>query len=108
MTPTPDPAVALGRLVSAMEWQVQAGTDGFTLTMPDGQAPSSHADACSALAHLAYVATWRKDREELRAAVGWSGPASDELDGPRGDALRWLAGEGEVSDDPKSFHSAPR
>ena len=90
--PTCDPPVeALRCLVAAMGWTLEEVDSGFTLTMPDGQAASSHADACSALAHLAYVATWRKDREDVRVRVAWLGPASDELEGPRGDALRWLA-----------------
>jgi len=42
--------------VAAMGRTLKATDGGFTLTMPDGEAPSSHADASSALAHLAYVA----------------------------------------------------
>lgn len=46
------------------------------------------------LAHLAYCAWWLDDREEIRARVGFEGPVSDVEEGPRADALRWLAGQG--------------
>lgn len=46
------------------------------------------------LAHLAYCAWWRDDREEIRARVGFEGPVSDVAEGPTADALRWLAGQG--------------
>ena len=51
-------------------------------------------DAERALAMLAYSAWWRDDREEIRARVGFVGPVSDVAEGPRADALRWLAGQG--------------
>lgn len=47
-----------------------------------------------ALRFLAYSAQWRADREEIRERVGFTGPVSELLEGPRWDAVRWLAGEG--------------
>ena len=87
---TSDPTEALHRPVTAMGWQLEEGAEGFTLAMPNGDGRTTHRDAASALTHLSYVATWRKDAEELRARVNWTGSASDLLEGPQGGALRWL------------------
>lgn len=51
-------------------------------------------DDAQALRFLAYSLQWRDDREEIRERVGFTGPVSELLEGPRWDALRWLAGEG--------------
>lgn len=50
--------------------------------------------AAELVSFLAYAAQWRDDREAIRERVGWHGPASDVAEGPRADALRWLAGQG--------------
>lgn len=51
-------------------------------------------DDVQAIRFLAYSTQWRNDREEIRERVGFTGPVSELLEGPRWDALRWLAGEG--------------
>lgn len=51
-------------------------------------------DDLQAVRFLAFSAWWRDDREEIRERVGFEGPVSELLEGPRWDAVRWLAGEG--------------
>ena len=75
-----------------MGWSFDVGAEDLTLVMPDGRVRTSHPNVASALAHLAYIASWRKDSAELRARVNLTGPACYELEGPLAvkDTAEWL------------------
>ena len=88
---TSDPTVALERLVDAMGWTLEREGETFTVVLPNGIDRTRYMDVSAALASTAYVATWRKDAEEVRARTAWTGPASDLLEGLQGRGLRWLA-----------------
>ena len=92
--PTADATRALHRLAAVMGWGLeQEGPGTYTLVLPGDQGRIERKDVATALSYAAYIATWRRDREDVRSRVNWLGPASDVQEGPRGDSLRWLAEE---------------
>ena len=89
--PTADATRALHRLAAVLGWGLeQEGPGTYTLVLPGDQGRIERKDVATALSYAAYIATWRRDREDVRGRVNWLGPASDVQEGPRGDSLRWL------------------
>ena len=81
-----------------MGWTLEREGETFTTVLPNGIDRTTYIDVLSALACTAYVASWRKDAEDVRARTAWTGPASDLMEGLQGRGLRWLAateGDGE-------------
>ena len=92
--PTADVTRALHRIAAVLGWVLeQEGPGTYTLVLPGDQGRIERRDVATALSYAAYVATWRRDREDVRGRVNWLGPASDVQEGPRGDSLRWLVEE---------------